>query len=466
MSMERPDHSAGASPSALKRIDTICLRFEGVWQAGGCPQIAEFLAAADGVRLERLFLELMLVDLEYRWRQNVSASAPTTSLSNRETSSSESERQLPPKPLVEDYLRTFPEYGSIDGLSDEVLAEEYRVRRLWGDCPGHEQFQRRFPRRRGLVEALQAVDEELLTSDRTADRRKDAGEAHAISVEQFLARLTKSRLIADEEVRQLHEQQQKNPWRDVPSLVEKLVAKGQLTRFQAQSILCGSLDQLAIGNYIVLDRLGHGGMGQVFRARHRRMDRIVAVKVLAPWLTDDAMAVKRFHREVKLAAKLVHPNIALAHDADEADGKHFLVMQYVDGQDLDAVVREGGPLSVSRAVEVLTQAARGLEYAHREGVVHRDVKPSNLMLDSSGTLKILDLGLARLNEPGQSQPSPSDAGLSATHQALGTVDFMAPEQAGSQGKADQRSDIYSLGCTLHQLLLGVRSIRRIRCSPR
>src|SRR5262249_3835465 len=150
---------------------------------------------------------------------------------------------------------------------------------------------------------------------------------------------------------------------------------------------------------------------------------------------------------------LSHPNIVMAHDADEAEAGHFLVMEFVNGRDLATEVQQRGPLPVAEAVACLIQAARALEYAHRQGIIHRDIKPSNLLRDVSGVVKVADLGLARVNDsPGRAGPEQS--ALTQAGTIMGTVDFMPPEQALGQPNIDHRVDVYSLGCTLHFLLTG------------
>jgi CheY-like chemotaxis protein/tRNA A-37 threonylcarbamoyl transferase component Bud32 len=194
-------------------------------------------------------------------------------------------------------------------------------------------------------------------------------------------------------------------------------------------------------------------MGTVYKARHRRMKRIVAVKLLSRRIAESKEFVQRFQREVEAVARLSHPNIVMAHDADEAEAGHFLVMEFVDGRDLASEVQKHGPLTVAAAVDCVLQAARALEYAHKKGIVHRDIKPANLLRDVTGVVKVADLGLARFNE--QIGPPPDEMGaLTQAGSIMGTVDFMPPEQALGLLDIDHRADIYSLGCTLHFLLSG------------
>jgi serine/threonine-protein kinase len=266
----------------------------------------------------------------------------------------------------------------------------------------------------------------------------------------LLERLRQSDLLeADqlEEVAALPESRDPDP----RVLGRWLLRSGWLTRFQINQVGQGRGKDLSIGPYVLLDLLGEGGMGQVFKARHRHMQRIVALKVIRKERLASEAAVKRFYQEAQAAAQLQHPNIAIAYDAGPAGNTHYFAMEYVDGQDLSRLVRDSGPLPAALACEYVRQAALGLQHAHERGLVHRDVKPANLLVSGAdpeaAVVKVLDLGLARLQGLGEKA-------LTQSGQVLGTPEYLAPEQALDARSADGRSDLYSLGCTLHFLLTG------------
>ena len=220
--------------------------------------------------------------------------------------------------------------------------------------------------------------------------------------------------------------------------------------------------------YRVLEVIGRGGMGVVYKAEHRLMQRLVALKMIHRRLTEDPQAVERFQREVRAAASLSHGNIVAAYDAEQAGDTHFLAMEYVEGTDLADLVKRRGPLPVAEAVDYVEQVAEGLQKAHEQGMVHRDIKPHNLMLTNSsdsslGTrtprkvVKILDFGLASLSERpvDRDEPLQGRGDLTAVGAIMGTPDYMSPEQASDARSVRQvRSDIYSLGATFYFLLTG------------
>jgi hypothetical protein len=204
-----------------------------------------------------------------------------------------------------------------------------------------------------------------------------------------------------------------------------------------------------LGEYESLDRLASGGMGTVYRARHRRLGKLVAVKLIAAQQQGARLALKRFEREVRAVGQLDYPHLVEAHDAGDQDGTVYLVLKLIEGSDLDYLVKQRGPLPAAEACELVRQAALGLQYLHERDLVHRDIKPANLMRTPEGQVKVLDLGLARLQTPTADDPE-----LTTEGHIVGTPDYMAPEQATDRATADIRADLYSLGATLFYLLTG------------
>ncbi len=202
-----------------------------------------------------------------------------------------------------------------------------------------------------------------------------------------------------------------------------------------------------IGEYSIEKLIGAGGMGRVYKAEHRRMARIVALKTMAPDRMQDESSVLRFYAEVRAAARLLHPNIVTAFDAGEYESTHYLAMEYVEGESLSQLVTRQGPLPVAEAVRILRGAATGLACAHAAGIVHRDVKPGNIMVAQDGTVKVLDLGLATIRSDPAHRPSRKG-------RLVGTFQYIAPEQLDDPDAADPRADIYSLGATFYYLLAG------------
>ncbi len=220
--------------------------------------------------------------------------------------------------------------------------------------------------------------------------REQTQASEGFGIHELLNCLKESKLLSAEEMDRIVTTASQ-AGADGPSLARQLVEAGILTPYQI-SVLCErKYAELQIGNYEVLDRLGAGGMGTVFKARHRRMKRIVALKILSPNLAKEETLLRRFQREVETIARLSHPNIVMAYDADEDESGPFLVMEFVNGRDLASRVEKEGPLSVPAAVGCILQAARGLEYAHGQGMIHRDIKSANLLCDADGIVKVTDL---------------------------------------------------------------------------
>ena len=230
-----------------------------------------------------------------------------------------------------------------------------------------------------------------------------------------------------------------------------LVEAGLITNFQSENILLGKWRRFSIGKYKVLERLGSGGYAQVYLCEHKLMRRRVAVKVLPVAKTKDSSALDRFILEARCLVQLDHPNIVHAYDVDKDEDLHFIVMEYVDGANLQEIIKKSGPLDVLRACHYMRQAALALQHAHENSLIHRDIKPGNILVDRTGVVKVLDLGLARdLNR------NDDEDQLTKKHDdgTLGTADYLSPEQAIDSHEVDIRTDIYSLGVTFYFLLTG------------
>jgi serine/threonine protein kinase len=275
--------------------------------------------------------------------------------------------------------------------------------------------------------------------------------ASPVSVEEFLELVHKSGVADDKRVEaylaKLRAAGQLP--REPAKMAGLLVRDGYLTHFQAEHILQGKWRRFTIGKYKVLEKLGSGGMGQVFLCEHKLMRAKRAIKILPTAKAQDEAALGRFYREARAVAAIDHPNIVHAYDIDQDENLHFLVIEYVDGSSLQDMVKKSGPLSVLRSCHYIRQSAIGLEHARRVGLVHRDIKPGNILVARDGAVKILDMGLARFfNDDEDILTKKFDEAV------LGTADYLAPEQAIDSHEVDIRADIYSLGATFYYLLTG------------
>jgi serine/threonine protein kinase len=266
------------------------------------------------------------------------------------------------------------------------------------------------------------------------------------TAQAFLELLKKSSLVEEKELAHYLKQHTNLPG-EVKALSQVLIKDGLITNFHAKQLLAGRHKGFVVGNYKILEQIGVGGMGAVYLGEHKAMKRFVALKFLPADKAKDPDSVARFYREARAVAALDHPNIVRAHDVLNEAGMHFLVMEYVDGTSLYDIVKRHGALDPIRAAHYIAQAAVGLQHAFERGMIHRDIKPANLLLDRSGTIKVLDLGLARLFEEKEGLTENLSGSV-----VLGTADYVSPEQAINSHNVDIRTDIYSLGATFYYLL--------------
>ncbi len=233
------------------------------------------------------------------------------------------------------------------------------------------------------------------------------------------------------------------------AVLDHLRQEGLLTSFQAERLRAGKYKGFVLGDYVILDQLGGGSTGQVYLAEHNVMHRLAALKVLSVSASADTVSRERFFREARATAVLDHPNVIRAHDLRKDGSVYYLIMEYVGGISLQHLVHRRGALPWQAAAAYIRQAALGLQHTHDHGLVHRDVKPANLLLTHDGTIKLLDLGLVRMT-------AIDDSPLTEQfdQSILGTADYLAPEQAVASSRVDIRADLYSLGATFYYLLAG------------
>ena len=391
-------------------LESVYEKFESAWVETPYPNLRKYLTDHDEQARKTLLIELIQIDMERRWRATETSPADDT---------------LPPCPSVADYVSAFPECGSVNDLPIEVLAFEFRVRNLWGNRPNVTEFVSQFPSRR---EELQKLCDEVVSNLTARCTSDSTAEPQQVDQETIL-----------------------EPIGPPPNQNGDGVQHSPEQSYQSLS------EGMQISHYSLQRQIGKGGFGVVFEAVNLdRPYQQCAIKLIRPDRVASLKLSERFKQEIATLTGLSHPNIACATDSGEWKGVLFLVLEYVDGTPVNRLVRRKPGLTIADACEIVRQTAIGLQHIHEKKRTHRDLKPSNLMVTSDDTIKILDLGLARLLDIEDQEER-----LTSIGDVMGTPDYMAPEQWQDASQTDIRADIYSLGCTLYCLLTGEPPFARV-----
>jgi len=466
-------------------MEELLKRFEHAWRHGQSPpRIDEFLpppqdgSQATASLRRRTLEELVQLDLEYRWQAHSLLHRTDPALDPGYRPLAAGRPPLTACALLEDYVACYPDLVPLSRLSVDLIAAEYFVRHGWGDRPGHAEYLRRFSQHGpALLQTLRRADARIALELRAREEPPQERPVHDFPLALPVAPLSEvlrlfhqAGYLTEAQLNRFIQGESQGKFRHPEASAAELDRNYGFTAYQVQELLACRGQELLLGPYLILDRLGEGGTGKVFKARHQRMDRLVALKVIRQELMSDGEVVGRFYREIKLVGQLVHPHIVLAYDAGPIGLAHVLVMEFLEGIDLARLVKEQGPLGVAQARDYIRQAAVGLQHIHERGLVHRDIKPGNLLLTrgkaqnpksdgalsssacDSGVVKILDLGLGRLHKTVNGAVSQVVTPTGAV--MMGTPDYLAPEQAANFHAADIRADIYGLGCTFYYLLTG------------
>ena len=404
------------TPDAIRSA----VRFERAWESGEAPDIADYLGPAETPLSVQVLCQLVRIDLTHRWQ------VATGRAINGASGAASWDVQRPIS--LDEYAARFPALAAENHPFLDLILHEYRVRKMCGSAPDPQAYVRRYGQRFAeLAESLRSIDRQR--HDETVDGPAQQRAHDVADMGSSTGREDTSREDG-----------------------------GSTITHATNSPADQASDEKHIGNYLLLEEIARGGMGVVFRARQRSLNRLVAVKMILSGEMASSRDINRFYSEAEAAARLKHPGIVAIHEIGEHNGLPYFSMELVEGPSLDDMIRDQA-LTCRKSAEHLREVAEAVHYAHEHGVLHRDLKPSNILMDEDGHPKVADFGLAK-RVGGASN-------LTASGTVLGTPAFMSPEQAlGQSGRVDQRSDIYSLGAILYALLTGRPPFARKPPAPR